>query len=136
MNKKQIKLIAVDPSNIDDVFIYKHKVEEEIAKEKNEEVKRMKIDEFINDYLHLSDKSYFCSKTQTAVAFNIKIIKRETVCFHTLVDKDTMNAFKSTMENLNWDINKVPSHSPKDIYEDIEGNDFFVIGNDISLVSK
>ena len=53
-NKTVPKLIPINESSIDDLFIYKHKVEEKIAKDNNTEVKRMKIDEFINNYLHLS----------------------------------------------------------------------------------
>ena len=36
MNKKKVKMVMIDKSNIDDLFIYKHKIEEDIAKENNE----------------------------------------------------------------------------------------------------
>lgn len=134
MNKKEVKMVMIDQSNIDDVFIYKHKIEEDIAKENNEDIKRMKIDEFINDYLHLSDNSFYCAKTQEAVAYVIKNIRKELVCFYTKASDDTISGFKDAMDKIKWDIEKLSSQAPKDVYEDITNTDFFMVGNDMKTV--
>lgn len=134
MNKKKVKMVMIDQSNIDDLFIYKHKIEEDIAKENNEDIKRMKIDEFINDYLHLSDNSFYCAKTQEAVAYVIKNIRKECVCFYTKTSDDTLSAFKDAMDKIKWDVEKLSSQAPKDVYEDITNTDFFIVGNDMKTV--
>lgn len=134
MNKKKVKMVMIDQSNIDDIFIYKHKIEEDIAKKNNEDIKRMKIDEFINDYLHLSDNSFYCAKTQEAVAYVIKNIHKECVCFYTKTSDDTLSAFKDAMDKIKWDVEKLSSQAPKDVYEDITNTDFFIVGNDMKTV--
>ena len=134
MNKKQIKMVVIDQSNIDDVFIYKHKIEDEIAKETDSEVTRMKIDEFINSYLHLSDCVFSCSRTKEAVAFSIKKIGDEIVCFHTKTSDITMKTFLDKMNEIDWDIKKMSSQTVVSVHEDINNIDFFLIGTEMKTV--
>ena len=49
LNSSNIRLISLSPSNIDDLFIYKHKIEEDIAKASEQPIERMSLDEFKND---------------------------------------------------------------------------------------
>lgn len=134
MNKKQIKMVVIDQSNIDDVFIYKHKIEDEIAKETDSEVTHMKIDEFINDYLNLPYCSFYCVTTKEAVAFSIKRIGNEIVCFHTKTSDITMKTFLDKMNEIDWDIKKMSSQTPMSVHEDIDNIDFFLIGNEMKTV--
>lgn len=134
MNKKQVKMVAIYQSNIDDVFIYKHKIEDEIAKETGNDVTRMKIDEFINEYLQLSNCSFYCVATKEAVAFSIKKIDDEIVCFHTVTSDITMKAFLDKMNEIDWDIKKMSSQTVVSVHEDIDNIDFFMIGNEMKTI--
>lgn len=132
--KQEVKLISIDKTNIDDLFIYKHKIEENIASENNTDIQRMSIDNFINKYLRLSDNSFFCQKTQNTVAFSLQTINDEYICFHTVVDDITLNTFVDEISKVNWSIEKMSSKKPQDIFEDIDNTNFFIIGKDMRVV--
>lgn len=133
---KEVKLISTDQSGIDDLFIYKHKIEENIASENHTEVKRMSIDDFINRYLKLSNNSFFCQKTQQTVAFSLQTINNELVCFHTPVDDTTMSIFIEEINKVNWNVDKMSSQKPQDICEDIDNTNFFMIGKDMRITPR
>lgn len=131
-NKTVPKLIPINESSIDDLFIYKHKVEEQIAKDNNTEVKRMKIDEFINDYLHLSNNSFFCADTKESIAFAIIEIDNEKICFHTVSSDKTLKAYTKEMNKAKWDItnlSELSEKSPTDLYNKDLNINFFVIND-------
>lgn len=132
--KHKVKMISIDHTNIDDLFIYKHKIEENIASENNTDIKRMSIDDFINKYLKLSDNSFFCQKTQNTVAFSLQIINDEYVCFHTVSDDITLDTFVDEISKVNWNVEKMSSKKPQDIFEDIDNTNFFMIGKDMRIV--
>lgn len=130
-----MKKIIIDWTNIDDLFIYKHKIESDIAKKKNEPISHMKIDDFIN-YLNLYDTVYYCKTTNESVAFAIMNIEDENICFCTKASEKTMNSFDDKMNIIKWDIKKLVEKKPQDIYDDIDNIDFFIINKNICLINE
>ena len=38
------------------------------------------------------------------------------------------------MDKIKWDVEKLSSQTPKDVYEDITNTDFFMVGNDMKTI--
>ena len=128
LNSSNIRLISLSPSNIDDLFIYKHKIEEDIAKASEQPIERMSLDEFINKYLNISSHSYFYSKTQETVAYSLVKAGDTYACFYAVNNED--DAFKSfidTMDEIEWTPEKLPVIKAVDVYDKMDNINFFVI---------
>lgn len=123
-----MKNITLDASSIDDFFIYKHKVEDAIADKDGKPVNRMTIDSFINDYIDVTKNSFYCHDTKNVIAFSIKEIDNEQICFRTPSDERTNKAFDNVMEQYHWDINDILDNAAVGNSTD---NDYIVIGTEM-----
>lgn len=130
-----MKKIIINLTNIDDLFIYKHKIEAEIAKTNNVQITHMKIDEFIN-YLNIYNQTYYCTSTKESIAFSIINIENEDICFCTQASEKTITLFDNIMNEIGWDVKKLKMTKTQDIYEDIDNVDFFVINKNIYIMTN
>lgn len=125
-------LITVDGANINKLFEYKTKYEAVLSENSGEEVK-LELTEFI-ERLNLQDSTFYCAATGQVVAFNIIDINREQTCLHTPASDETMDTFTETCEKIHWNTKNLVFQNSDEIYDKLDGADFFVIKNKIALV--
>ena len=135
INSSVVKMFSISKTDVDELFIYKHKIEEFIAKENDEPIKRMTLDDFINRYLNLSSKSFFYSKTQEVIAYSLIHVDDEYICFYvTNGGEDAIKGFTDEMDKIDWKPEDLPTLKPIDMYEIINDTNFFVIDGKMKCV--
>ena len=126
--------VSLDEEGLDDFFKFKNLYEKEVLN--MEDGHHVPYSKFIEKYLGINSMAFSYAKTQDAVAFNILHIGDVDYVVHTPNEKETLDAFKSALEEVSYDIKSLPDVSPKDIVNGIEMGDFFTLGTTMKLVRR
>lgn len=136
MSKTIDKFIDVsDPTSIDDIFIYKHKYEDEQRCVRHEQIEHYPLQDFINDIVRIDANVYYCAKTASSVPFNVMTIGEQKVCFYVKTDDKTDESWKDVMESIGWDTSVLKKAGLREMYDNVN-NDFFIIDRETFLLDK
>ena len=120
MTIKKPVFIPVNEEGLDDLFIWKHKIEKSLGM-----TSHMLYGKFINDSLKLGEVTFYDWKTKEAVPFSIADVNGEKAVFYVPTNDKAVKEFFNAMEKCEYDITKFPL-SPVGPYEgDVEAVSFF-----------
>ena len=120
MTIKKPTFIPVNEEGLDDLFIWKHKIEKSLNM-----TSHMLYSDFINKHLKLGEVTYYDGTAKEVVPFSMVDVDGEKAIFYVPNSKDVDDAFFKAMEKCGYDVTKFPI-PPVGPYEgDVETVSFF-----------
>ena len=122
MNEKKPTLIKISPAGMDDLFIMKHKYENEHGLKKH-----IVYDEFLYDTIAFGKNSFYSGRRREAVPFSIVTLKDGVYIIYA-VSGDTENDFLQALENHHYDLSSLQEIDALQFSENPSQNFFTING--------